>query len=509
MAKFADVCAGIRARKPILLPLPGAQIDSATGEWVAEEGKTVPLDIRALREDEYQDVLTFAMKWAKKHGLESPEDGDPLYERAKMIQTLALTCIDKDSPKNAPAPFFDGGFEQIRTSEIMTPEVIGYLYLQQQLWQDEISPLKKDMTPAEFLAAAAAMAQVGDQAEGKGEQQRQGSGLGGRGRAGFVGITQLHQLPALQADRAGMHEAFACRLTGQGQALWAGLSGGDRAVGNQGNGLGAVLARIAQTGRHRLAQGREAAVAQGAGRGEEGDAVAIDQHERLAAVGQGLLQGIELLFDDDDAEQLLLTAQRGGEEVARLAGGDADTVEAAQALADGIAEIGAEVVVVTDKAVRLPPVAGGHGQPLGIDQEGRRQMGALLDRLEIGVGSGLPGGILRGIEQGGQAGVEGEQAGQGFVPSERGFQREGERVEAVLCFAPGMVEVVGEQALKGQPADEQAKRQRRPGQKGGAAQGRKIGEKAVHPDILPILAIFLSRPPPASFRHRHGAAALP
>ena len=154
MAKFADVCAGIRARKPILLPLPGAQIDSATGEWVAEEGKTVPLDIRALREDEYQDVLTFAMKWAKKHGLESPEDGDPLYERAKMIQTLALTCIDKDSPKNAPAPFFDGGFEQIRTSEIMTPEVIGYLYLQQQLWQDEISPLKKDMTPAEFLAAA-------------------------------------------------------------------------------------------------------------------------------------------------------------------------------------------------------------------------------------------------------------------------------------------------------------------------------------------------------------------
>lgn len=151
MAKFSEVAAGYRARRPIKLPLPGAQVDPETGEWV---GPNVDLDIRVLRDDEYTDVLQHALAFARKRGLEKPEDGDPLYERGKMVHTLAIACIDRESPKEAPAPFFDGGVEQIQTSEAMTPEVIGYLFLQQQIFQDEVSPLRKDMTPAEFLAAA-------------------------------------------------------------------------------------------------------------------------------------------------------------------------------------------------------------------------------------------------------------------------------------------------------------------------------------------------------------------
>lgn len=151
MPKFSDVVTGARTRRPAKLPLPGAQVDPETHEWV---GPTASLDLRPLREDEHIDVLSSALAFAKKKGLEKPEDGDPIYERAKMVHTLAIACIDSDSPKDAPTAYFDGGVEQILASEIMTPEVIGYLYLQQQMLQDEVSPLNADMSPAEFMAAA-------------------------------------------------------------------------------------------------------------------------------------------------------------------------------------------------------------------------------------------------------------------------------------------------------------------------------------------------------------------
>lgn len=151
MAKFSTVVQGMRARKPIKLPLPGAQVDSESGEWL---GPTVDLDVRAIREDEHTDVLAQAFAFARKHGLQEPGDGDPLYEQGKMLHTMAIACIDRESPKDAPAPFFDGGWEQIHKSEVMTPEVVNYLYLQQQMFQDEVSPLLKGMTPNEFMAAA-------------------------------------------------------------------------------------------------------------------------------------------------------------------------------------------------------------------------------------------------------------------------------------------------------------------------------------------------------------------
>lgn len=151
MAKFSEVAAGTRARRAIKLPLPGAQVDGETGEWL---GPTDTLDIRVLRDDEYTDVLERALAFAKKRGLEKPEDGDAIYERGKMLHTLVLACIDWESPKEAPEPYFNGGWEQIHTSEAMTPEVVGYLFLQQQLYQDEISPLLGSLSQAELLAAS-------------------------------------------------------------------------------------------------------------------------------------------------------------------------------------------------------------------------------------------------------------------------------------------------------------------------------------------------------------------
>lgn len=154
MAKFASVIAGVRGRKPIKLPLLGASVDPATGEWT---GPTVDLAVRALLEDEYADVLAGALAYAKKKGIEKATEEDEVYERGKMLHTLLIACLDPESPTEAPAAFFDS-IEQISRSEVMTPEVIAYLYLQQQAWQDEVNPLLKGVTPVEFFAAMAKMA---------------------------------------------------------------------------------------------------------------------------------------------------------------------------------------------------------------------------------------------------------------------------------------------------------------------------------------------------------------
>lgn len=155
MGTFAKVAAGPRSRRTIDLPLPGARVNLETGAW---DGDVVKVDVRPLRPDEHVLVLDRARAFAKKHGVEEPDDGHELYERGKIIHTLAIACIDPESSKEDPKPFFDGGAEQILASEILTPEVLAYLYDQQTAYQDECSPLLKSMSPAEFTASVLLMA---------------------------------------------------------------------------------------------------------------------------------------------------------------------------------------------------------------------------------------------------------------------------------------------------------------------------------------------------------------
>jgi hypothetical protein len=150
MAKYASIVQGPRARKTIELPRPGATFDAETATW---KGPTVKLDVRALRGDEHDRVLSDARAYAKKLGAENPVEGDELFERGRIVHTLAIACIDTDSPKDAPAPFFEGGVEEILGADELTPELIAYLYEQQQIHQDEVSPLLKSMSPAEFAVA--------------------------------------------------------------------------------------------------------------------------------------------------------------------------------------------------------------------------------------------------------------------------------------------------------------------------------------------------------------------
>jgi hypothetical protein len=150
MGKYSSIVQGPRARKTIDLPRPGAVVNMETGAW---RGPTIKLDVRPLRGDEHDQVLADAKKYAEKLGSTDPTEGEELFERGRLLHTLAIACVDTDSPVDAPQPFFDGGVEQILTADELTPEVLAYLYEHQQLWQDEVSPLVKSMTPAEFATA--------------------------------------------------------------------------------------------------------------------------------------------------------------------------------------------------------------------------------------------------------------------------------------------------------------------------------------------------------------------
>lgn len=149
MATFNDIAAGPRKRQPSFLPLPGARFNVERNAW---DGPHAALDIIALEEGAYEDAVREARAHAVKQGLSDPRPGDEIYDRALMRETLARACLDQSNQENE-SPFFPGGAEQIRSSRIMTPEVVEYLHTVQELHQDAVNPLAKDLSAAEYMAA--------------------------------------------------------------------------------------------------------------------------------------------------------------------------------------------------------------------------------------------------------------------------------------------------------------------------------------------------------------------
>lgn len=149
MPSFHTIVQGPRKRKPARLPLSGARFNVERGEW---EGPTIPLEVIALGDGEYAETLKFAREYALKRGVADPGPENELYERGKMVKTIALACLDIDV-KDSEAPFFVGGTEEIEDSRTLLPEIVAYLYNVQQLHQDETNPLVKELSPAEYMAA--------------------------------------------------------------------------------------------------------------------------------------------------------------------------------------------------------------------------------------------------------------------------------------------------------------------------------------------------------------------
>lgn len=145
--RFSDVIQGKRQRKLVTLPLQGATLNEK-GEW---EGPTVKLDIAALKSDEYTEVVVGARAYAAAKG--APDD-DELLERGRQLYTLLIACLDVDHPSPEEVRFFQS-VDEIDRSPSLGPELIAFLYEEQQFWQDDVNPLRKNLTPDQFVLAIA------------------------------------------------------------------------------------------------------------------------------------------------------------------------------------------------------------------------------------------------------------------------------------------------------------------------------------------------------------------
>lgn len=130
-----------------------SQIDRGTrAERIVEvelsRGKA-KIALRPLTGMEESQVYAGAREFAKQHHGDA-KPGDPQYELGIAVHTLAVGCLDVDSPPDTRTPFFDGGPEQILTD--LAREEIAYLYERHELWQDECSPTVSKLSATDMLA---------------------------------------------------------------------------------------------------------------------------------------------------------------------------------------------------------------------------------------------------------------------------------------------------------------------------------------------------------------------
>jgi hypothetical protein len=156
MATFSQLAKGRRARKTVTFPLLAAAVAEGT------EPRELAVDVIVLSGLEDADVMGKARAFAKERGVDDPKDGNPIYDLALWAFTLAIACVDPESPETDPRPFFDGGAEQILASNLLGRDTIAYLYEHQQQWQDEVSPRARTVGPEELLAHVLAVASAED-----------------------------------------------------------------------------------------------------------------------------------------------------------------------------------------------------------------------------------------------------------------------------------------------------------------------------------------------------------
>jgi hypothetical protein len=163
MASFSQITKGTRARKTVALPMgngPAFRPEMEEGGAVrfSPAGDFIPVDLRPLSPGELADALSKARARAIALGVVDPSDGNHIYDLAEMEYTLAMACVDHDSPADAPRPFFDGGVEQIRSSAELGRDRLAFLFEQFQLFQDECSPTIAKVSAAEFMGSIAMLA---------------------------------------------------------------------------------------------------------------------------------------------------------------------------------------------------------------------------------------------------------------------------------------------------------------------------------------------------------------
>jgi len=133
MGAFSTIAAGARARKRV--------------EATTIAGDTFACELRPLVGDDDALVLQRAREFAIARGVAEPKEGEPLYELALAVESLAIACVD---PDDGSKPFFDGGAAQIRAH--LDRDRILYLYETLTTWQASFSPREHKLDWPTFVA---------------------------------------------------------------------------------------------------------------------------------------------------------------------------------------------------------------------------------------------------------------------------------------------------------------------------------------------------------------------
>jgi hypothetical protein len=123
--------------------------------------KAVPVIVRALSAMEEGASKSGAITRATKLGSKSPAPGDPLYDAAWWANVVAVAYLDVESPPEARATFFKDSDEVLRG---LPTDALAYLFQEQQVWQEVVSPTYKTQTGAQLVEAIRKVA--GEDGEG-------------------------------------------------------------------------------------------------------------------------------------------------------------------------------------------------------------------------------------------------------------------------------------------------------------------------------------------------------
>lgn len=164
--------------------------------------------------------------------------------------------------------------------------------------------------------------------------------------------------------------------------------------------------------------------------GEEHDALGVAGQNQIGSLVPLSFQVGEFQLDHDRAEKGTVPgAHRVRQEVARYPADHADRVETPRALGDGLAEIRAETVVVTDIAGRQVPVARRHRQSGAVEQFQGRGAGGPVDAFQLEVQALLQLVVDRPGQRRAQFGIQRQHRRQAAEALDQGLQRTGVEVQ--------------------------------------------------------------------------------
>lgn len=117
---------------------------------IAIANHTIVALLVPLTASEESEAIEFAIAHAKKHGIEKPAPGDPLYDIGLMAKTVELGVLDADSPPEKRESISAGGVEDVLA---LDRDTIAYLFTLQQKHQQETSIARHEMTQEELVAS--------------------------------------------------------------------------------------------------------------------------------------------------------------------------------------------------------------------------------------------------------------------------------------------------------------------------------------------------------------------